>query len=77
MRLGVCPKSFGEAAATFIRTAYTVHTASAVQVLCLAAGAIKDSIVGEERLVRHLLLELAHQPYYTGASCSHLLAGSI
>ncbi|DBA85958.1 TPA: hypothetical protein ACH3X1_005497 [Trebouxia sp. C0004] len=24
-------------------------------------GAVKDSIVGEERLVRHLLLELAHQ----------------
>jgi len=24
-------------------------------------GAVKDSIVGEERLVRHLLLELAQQ----------------
>lgn len=43
-------------------------------VMCLAAGAIKDSIVGEERLVRHLLLELAHQPHYTGAFCSNLLA---
>ncbi|KAL3159403.1 hypothetical protein ABBQ38_009833 [Trebouxia sp. C0009 RCD-2024] len=29
-------------------------------------GAIKDSIVGEERLVQHLLLELAHQPSFTG-----------
>lgn len=39
----------------------------------LDAGAIKDSIVGEERLVQHLLLELAHQPRYTGASTSSLL----
>lgn len=30
--------------------------------LChLFAGAVKDSIVGEERLVRHLLMELAQQ----------------
>ena len=30
--------------------------------LCqMPAGAVKDSIVGEERLVRHLLLELAQQ----------------
>ncbi len=27
----------------------------------MPAGAVKDSIVGEERLVRHLLLELAQQ----------------
>ena len=42
--------------------------------MCLAAGAVKDSIVGEERLVRHLLLELAHQPHFTGASNSILFA---
>jgi len=27
----------------------------------MPAGAVKDAIVGEERLVRHLLLELAQQ----------------
>ena len=27
----------------------------------MPAGAVKDFIVGEERLVRHLLLELAQQ----------------
>lgn len=70
----MCQTCFGELAAILICTAFTVHTASAVQVLCPSAGAIKDSIVGEERLVRHLLLELAHQPDYTGASCSNLLA---
>lgn len=36
------------------------------QALRWNAGAIKDSIVGEERLVQHLLLELAHQPSFTG-----------
>ena len=34
--------------------------------VCSCIGAIKDSIVGKERLVRHLLLELAHQPSFTG-----------
>ena len=33
--------------------------------MCIT-GAIKDSIVGEERLVRHLLLELSQQPSFPG-----------
>lgn len=56
---------------------HSIYSASAVQLLCLAAGAVKDSIVGEERLVRHLLLELAHQPHYTGATYSNLLAVTV
>ena len=32
----------------------------------LHAGAIKDSIVAEEALVRHMLWELANQPQFAG-----------
>ena len=39
---------------------------ASVYLVPCAEGAIKDSIVSEERLVRQLLLELAQQPTFPG-----------